>query len=116
MQKLLKFEKDIDGRWYVVLPEWPEEERDSLEMVCGADIMCDILAQGDNVLYRVVSDTVLPNSTVILKKGWDTPTSGGATYTTIWNQDLYKVTNFEVWLCDVTKHVFGEMPDKIYIL
>ncbi len=49
-----RFYKDELNRWYVDLPEW-EGDQAELEMVCGADTMLDILAQGDGEVRLTLS-------------------------------------------------------------
>jgi hypothetical protein len=47
--KTYRFYKDEYG-WFVDLPEW-EGEVWELQMVSGADVFCDILAQGEDEVY-----------------------------------------------------------------
>jgi len=105
--KNILFQKDIDGRWYAVLPEW-EGERDELEMVMGADTMLDIMAEGDDEVHITLSTEPFENYTYMLffkEEIYD-----GATY------DLKgRYVNFDIWLCSVTKFVFGEFPKQMYI-
>ena len=104
--KTYKFEKDELNKWYIVLPEWTGDKSE-LEMVCGADTMLDILAQSEVVVYMTFSDTEFLEHTFTLD--YITDESGGAMYAL--NHELY---NFEVWLCHVTKFVFGYLPSTIY--
>ncbi len=50
-----KFYKDESGKWFIHLPEW-EGDIAELEMVCGADTMLDIFAQGEDEVYLTLSD------------------------------------------------------------
>lgn len=103
----LKFEKDSSSRWYVVLPDW-EGKHSDLEMVCGADTMLDIEAQGESEVYLTLSNGELPKykSTLkLIREEFD-----GGTYLFV-----SEFNSFEVWLCFVTKHVFNEIPKLIYI-
>lgn len=95
-----------NNRWYIDLPEW-EGSKDDLEMVCGADTMLDILSGGSNRVALTISTAPIPEYTDVLMLVRELDTSG-ATYTLI-NQDI------EVWLCDVTKWLFGHFPDEIYL-
>jgi len=65
MVKHLKFEKDENHDWYVVLPEW-EGEKSALQMVMGADDMLDILAQGEFEVNLIISTEVIDNPTIEL--------------------------------------------------
>lgn len=104
---IFKFEKENNGRWYVVLPDWTGSKED-LEMVRGADTMLDIIAQGDFEVYVTISEKEFTSSKFMLSYIQDR--EGGADY--LLTSDLYQ---FEVWLCEVTKFVFGYLPKRLYI-
>lgn len=106
MNRTLKFEKDYDSRWYVVLPEWTGS-REDLEMVCGADTMLDILAQGEDIAYITMSDEPMGDYKFSLT--FIDEENGGGNYILVG-----EYSNFEVWLCYVTKFVFGKLPKTIY--
>ncbi|MCB9019286.1 MAG: hypothetical protein H6546_03060 [Chitinophagales bacterium] len=105
--RTFKFEKEQDNRWYVVLPEW-EGDKDELEMVCGADVMLDIVAQGEWHTYLTISDKEFDNPRFTLK--FNREEAGGGWYDL--KSDMHE---FEVWLCHVTKFVFdGRLPKILY--
>lgn len=107
MFKNYKFYKETDGRWYIDLPEW-EGTKDELEMVAGADTMLDYMTQGDNEIYLSFSDEKFDGyeyELILKEEIYD-----GGTYDLI-NKNI----EFEVWLCEVTKFVFGYLPKNIYI-
>lgn len=107
-----KFYKTSSNKWYVDLPEWTGSI-DDLELVCGADIMLDIIAQGETNIYLTLSDIKIEHATELVKY-IDTPLEGGAEYIfTNWHGIEY---NMNIWLCDVTKYVFGIMPESIWII
>lgn len=128
-----RFYKEKDNRWYVDMPDW-EGSKEDLEMVSGADMMLEIIAQGDDDVYLSLSDEEIvftplvrkldgveidmdkyayPKSSKIIKIK-DTPEIGGAEYTfTEWCGIEY---NLKIWLCSVTEYVFGYLPDTIYVL
>lgn len=101
-----KFELD-ENKWYVVLPEW-KGERDELEMVLGADTMLDIISQGETTVTLTISETLLDEYRFALHYKEDE--SGGAMYLLV--SDRYE---FDVWLCHVTKFVYGYLPKSLYI-
>lgn len=122
MKKTFKFEKDPDGRWYIVLPEW-DGERDELEMVGGADTMLDILAQGESPIFLELSTEEFDGADKLdlLAKcsddyfelqGQGYPSSGAFYQVSRLKQVEY---DLPIWLCDVTKFVFGDFPKTIYI-
>ena len=108
-----KFDFELDGkRWYVVLPEW-EGDRDELEMVAGADVMLDILADGNQTVTLELSVEPKP---CYLTLFFDREDGGGGWYKLETNT-THSVFNAlrEIWLCHVTKFVFGELPPRIFI-
>jgi len=98
-------------RWYVDLPEWGGSKED-LEMIEGADTMLDIISQGENNVILTISLEFF-NSCDVLEKIEDTPSIGGALYIMKYYNGVEY--NLQLWLCDVTKFVFGYLPEKIYI-
>lgn len=109
-----KFYKDEYG-WFVDLPEWKGEVWD-LQMVMGADTFLDILSQGETEVYVTLSKTPF-NDCEILHYQHDGRLEGpeygeGAWY--FLNEYVGISMDLKMWLCDVTKFVFGEFPTKIY--
>ena len=102
-----RFYKETDLRWYVDLPEW-EGSKDDLEMVSGADTMLDILSQGELEINVTFSEKPFDNYKFLLT--FNGKFEGGANYHL--QNELF---DFNVWLCYVTKFVFGYLPKKIYI-
>jgi hypothetical protein len=103
----LKFLKEDDNKWYVVLPEWDGSKED-LEMVLGADMMLDIFAQGEFEVDLVISTDNFEGSQTVLT--FNRNEDGGA-----WYDAKTMYSKFEVWLCKVTKFIFGELPKTIYM-
>ena len=101
-----RFEKDVDGRWYIDLPSW-EGDRADLEMVMGADVMLDIISQHGDLAFLTISEDDFPGSNMVLTFDREDVDGGWYNLTT----DHY---NFPVWLCQVTKFVFGHLPDVLY--
>ena len=82
-------------------------------MVCGADIMLDIMTQGESEIYLSLSDKRIKNATELMKFQ-NTPDVGGAEYIfTKWQGIDY---NMNIWLCGVTEWVFGYLPNTIYVI
>ena len=40
--KILKFNKESNGKWYIDLPKW-KGKKSALQMVCGADKLLDLI-------------------------------------------------------------------------
>lgn len=106
--KTFQFERDPDNKWYVVLPEW-EGAREELEMVCGADIMLDIVAQGRDLVSLSVSLEPIEDWKFQLFHVEDN--SGGADYMLFDPEG----NSFPVWLCQVVVYVYGRIPRTLYI-
>ena len=108
--KELRFVKE-NGRWYIDIPEW-EGTKEELEMVSGADDLLDYFAKGKDSIVLEVGETydhiTKMEGSIMLTKQKDL--DNGADYTVINNHDIPKI-----WLCDVTKYVYGYMPKELYI-
>ena len=115
MEKKLNFIK-LAGSWFVHLPNYPGHYSE-LEMVLGADVMCDMIDTFETGNIAVtISDKPFENTnfttkTYILDFVNSTISNGeqdGANYRLL----EYKL---DMWLCNVTKYVFGEFPATFYI-
>lgn len=101
------FKKEASDRWYIDLPKW-EGKKEDLEMVEGADILMDIIAQDESVVDVTISTSYFPEVEFTLDfRRFD---RGGA-----WYQAKGQYHTFEVWLCEVTEFLFGNFPNKLYI-
>lgn len=107
-----KFYKEWDHRWYIDLPSWTGSKAD-LEMVANADSMLEFMAQGQNEIWVNISDTEFVNANKLIFVRNADEIGNGAFY--ILNQYQGIDLNLEMWLCDVTKFVFGDFPNVIYI-
>lgn len=113
MVKNLTFVK-LAGSWFVQLPDYPGHYSE-LEMVEGAEVLCDMLDPSDGEINAIVStepfDDFSLSSEYTLDFVNSTISNGeqdGANY----RCREYKL---DVWLCNVTKYIFGEFPATIYI-
>ena len=109
MTKKLRFYKEEDNRWYVDLPGF-EGDKSELEMVAGADHMLDIYSQGENDVYLKLALSEYPGADKLTRldkngSGFDYKVSShfGIPY------------DYTLWLCDVTKYVYGQFPKFIYV-
>jgi hypothetical protein len=108
MKEYFKFIKELDSKWYILLPTWKGDKED-LEMVMGADTMLDIIAQGETDVEILISTDEFENYK--FKLTFKNAESDGGWYSL--ESELF---NFDVWLCKVTKFVFSEMPKNLYII
>jgi len=106
----LKFKKNWFGRWYIDLPEYIKAggKKADLEMVRGADILLDYVSEGKRrVKLRVSEELDFENHIHLFKYDED---GTGAYY------QNSEIIDLDVWLCNVTKYVFGGYhPEEIYI-
>jgi hypothetical protein len=111
MIREFKFYKD-EGGWFVDLPEWEGTKAD-LAMVSGADTMLDIISQGDNDIQVLLSTEEFDGSNR-LEFLRESPEIGEGSW---YLMKTYKGIEYdlELWLCDVTKFVFGNFPKNIYV-
>lgn len=114
MEKKLNFVK-LAGKWFVRLPDYPGHYSD-LEMVLGADVMCDMIDTHD-IGYITVIVSTEPSENQFTTKEYtldfvNSTTSNGEQDGANYRMREYKL---DVWLCNVTKYVFGEFPATIYI-
>jgi hypothetical protein len=109
-----KFYKDEYG-WFVDLPEWTGEKWD-LQMVMGADTFLDLLSQGETEIHVTLSTEPFEGCETLelvhLGRLEGPELGEGAWYILDEYADL--PFNLKMWLCDVTKFVFGSFPSKIY--
>jgi len=109
--KKYNFEKDENGLWYIVLHEWTGDKSD-LQMVCGADTMLDLLALGEKEIELTLSTTPFDHE---FELNFNREEFDGGWYNLITNITSIDLPIEEVWLCKVTKFVFGYLPENIYI-
>lgn len=119
--KHLNFIKEFEtGRWYIDLPQWDGNKED-LEMVSGADTLLDYLAirkisnniyESENNVTLLVNENSFNHSDKLILTRLADELGNGAYY----NVEMkdYFDDIFEIWLCDVTKFVFGYFPKVIY--
>lgn len=110
--KKIRFYKETTCRWYADIPEW-NGTKDDLEMVLGADTMLDIISEGDDEVLLYLSVEYFENSNELSLIRLATEYDNGAFYKL--NDYCGINLNLEIWLCDVTKFVFGNFPEKIFL-
>ena len=109
MIRKVKFYKEKSGRWYIDLPEW-EGEKEDLEMVMGADELLNIVAEGEDFVYLEIGDEKFPvaGQMVFIEVGSSEMEGCWYLIPTIGQIDF----NLRIWLCDVTRFVFGKFPEN----
>ena len=95
--------------WYIDLPEFIEQGGSigDLQMIDGADVMLDIIADNDNsVSLNIAKDKFEGADVLVLTEKCD-PYIGGGYY--FMKQYEGQEINRQMWLCQVTDFVFGEI-------
>lgn len=110
MIRTFKFEKNKKGEWYVVLPEWKGPKAD-LQMVMGADVMLDYMSNNGDEIELTLSTHYFEGADRLDRL--HNKVSSGCDYSLTIFEGVE--INTEMWLCDVTKFVFGEFPKYIFL-
>lgn len=111
MIKTLKFYKEEENKWYVDLPEWIEQggTKNDLEMVCGADVFLDLLSKLTHEVHVTFSNEPFEGYVYELHKTAEDELGGSYI---VFSPLIYPL---EVWLCNVTKYIFKEFPQIIFL-
>lgn len=107
-----RFYKELDGRWYVEIPEWKGPKED-LEMVQGADSMLELISGDAKECYLTFADVPFEGAEVLVLEHVREPNLGGGG-----DYFLHKyegeTTLLRLWLCEVTNYVFKGLPEQIF--
>ena len=105
-----------EGReWYIDLPEYLMQggDKGDLQMVSGADTVLDIIAGEEIEVTLLINTEPFEGADELLLTELCDPIPGGGYYHL--KQFENKEVNKNLWLCDVTRFVFGDIPKKIYV-
>lgn len=115
MIRVIKFVKEPSNDWYAVLPEWLGDKCE-LQMVMGADSWLDVLSQGEAEVELAIGDDFFHGAeelNIIEIGKLEGPELGtGAWY--LAKSYIGIEYDLKLWLCDVTKFVFGYFPTTLY--
>jgi hypothetical protein len=109
-----QFVKEATG-WYIDLQAYILQggSKDGLQMVEGADVMLDIIAEGKDKATLDIDLHPLTGSTKLLLIEKCDPYIGGGYY--LLEEWKGKKIGMKMWLCEVTEWLFGHLPAFIYI-
>lgn len=107
--KKLTFNKEKNGRWYIVLPNRVGPHA-SLEMVAGADTFLDILSHNTNDVSVEVNNEPFEGCSELNRI--HKHLFNGADY--LLNKFEGRTIEHKMWLCNVTLFVLGKFPKTIY--
>lgn len=101
--------------WYIDLPEYIEQggSNSDLQMIDGADIMLDMMAEGKNSVIVYVAREQFDGADILTLSEKCDPYIGGGNYF-MKNYEGREI-NQTMWLCQVTEFVFGDIPPIIYV-
>jgi hypothetical protein len=104
MLRTIKF-YDKKGKWYADLPDYIAQggSEEECEMIEGADTWLDKLSNYGRSITLTISDKVKLKEKLFLQNEEEF----GATYKEVEYGHI-------LWLCNVTKFVFGDFPIVIY--
>ncbi len=113
-KKELTFNKNEKGEWYLQLPEWNGDPED-LQMVEGADQWLDLVSKGELKINLALSTDNFDQAAVLtLLRTKEQNLGGGGIYYLESYQGA--TVGLKIWLCEVTRFIFDDLPQKIYFL
>lgn len=116
MKQTVKFNREDGGIWYADISEYPGKKID-LMMVEGADTLLDVIHNNGDMAEESVRVCFYTEEDIESDRSYDgtlalineDPEIGGG-----WYRGTYREIVIErLWLCDVTKFVFGKMPEAL---
>lgn len=109
----LKFIK-LANKWFVHLPEYDLGGPEDLEMVMGADNLCECLDFKNKGIIEV--DICTRPEEITDKNNFLTLDFINSTGNDGANYQVTGKFQLDIWLCNVTKYVFnGKFPTTIYL-
>lgn len=108
----LKFIKE-NNRWYYDF-KWWGFSKDNLEMVAGADTLCEKYADGDEARVKIIASRKKLNKPGYIEYvGEDMRDYGLKDHIVLGR--VYSRPKESFWICPVTLFVLGRYPNYIYL-
>ena len=99
----------LANRWYAQIPDFPESI-DELQMVDGADTLCELLDNDEDGIVKTTLSLSEPKDKNYYKLEFIQSTGDiGADYHVSGNIEM------DIWLCNVTKYVFSGTSFPLFI-
>lgn len=99
----------LANRWYAQIPDFPESV-DELQMVDGADTLCELLDNDEDGIVKTTLSLSEPKDKNYYKLEFIQSTGDiGADYHVSGNIEM------DIWLCNVTKYVFSGTSFPLFI-
>lgn len=100
------------NKWYIDLPEYGGDLAE-LEMVAGADELLQEIVNKSDKTNQVTIQIVENKKESDIQLNLVKLTQSGGTYKIHSTESQFETK--ELWLCNVTKFVFGEHPDELFV-
>lgn len=99
------------NKWYIDLPSY-EGELPELQMVAGADDLLQEIANKSDKTNQVTIEIVENRKESDIQLDLVELTQSGGTYKVHSTENQFETK--QLWLCNVTKFVFGDHPKEIF--
>jgi hypothetical protein len=108
------FIKEEDG-WYITTPDQPDVMGNStLSLLSdGVHRLLDFVARGRKMVTLTMDTNPFEGADVLELTELGSVTEGGGYYRLF--SRFGKLISQALWLCDISLHVFGDIPERIYI-
>lgn len=100
------------NKWYIDLPNY-EGELFELQMVAGADDLLQEIANKSDKTNQVTIEIVENKKESDIQLDLVELTQSGGTYKVHSVENQFETK--QLWLCNVTKFVFGDHPEEIFV-
>lgn len=110
--KKYSFFKNAKGEWWMLLPEW-QGDPEELQMIKGADRWLDVISDEQDEVSISLSDQKFDQAEVLTLLRMPEENLGGGGVYYLESYQAEKV-DLKLWLCEVTRFIFGIIPQKIY--
>lgn len=100
------------NKWYIDLPEYSGDLAE-LEMVAGADELLQEIVNKSDKTNQVTIQIVENKKESDIQLNLVELTQSGGTYKIHSTENQFETK--ELWLCNVTKFVFGEHPNELFV-
>jgi hypothetical protein len=108
------FVKEEDG-WYITTPDQPDAAGNTTLSLLSdaAHRLLDFVARGRNKVILSMDTEPFEGADLLELDQLGSPTEGGGYYRLF--SRMGKLIAQALWLCDISLHIFGDIPERIYI-
>lgn len=104
-----------NGHWHIDSPEYLQQGGNTVDltMASGADSMLNLMSAGNDSVTLTLNTEPFDNADVLELLQTCQPFMEGGYYTMSLHNG--QPANYDMWLYDVPRFVFGDTPNKIYV-